>query len=55
MKGITVCCDDETSLEKTLSQLKSKKIRSSEKTSVISLISKLFTTRQELKLVNERG
>jgi hypothetical protein len=55
MKGITVCCDDETSLEKALSQIKSKKIKSSKKISVLSLISKLFTARQELKLVNERG
>lgn len=55
MKGITVCCDGETSLEKTLPQLKSKKIKSSKRISALSLISKLFTAKQELKLTNERG
>ncbi len=55
MKGITVCCDGETSLEKALIKLKSKKLKSSKKVSVLSLVSKLFTVRQELKLSNERG
>ena len=55
MKGITVCCDGESSLEKALKQLKPKKTEPSKRISVLSLIHKLFTVRQELKLTNERG
>ncbi len=55
MKGMTVCCDGETSLKKALTQVKSKKIKSSKKMSVISRISQLFTAKQEIKLINERG
>lgn len=55
MKGIKICCDGETSLEKALNQLKTKKHKSPQKISILSLISKLFTARQESKLANERG